>query len=222
MNQLLEETINVGILEDDPQMRKWLGRLLEENDQTQPIFSASNLAFATREVEQGAKPDVCLVDIELPDGTGTDFIKFLIETSNCKALILTVLGDKVSVMAGLDAGAHGYVLKDAPREQIIQAIRDVMKGENPMSAQASSHLLSAFKSIQPSKPDPIKNSPLTERETEILTLFAKGLSYNEAAGALHISTHTVREYVKSIYKKMSVHSRSEAVFEAFKLGWIKF
>ena len=213
--------IKIGILEDDVHMRKWLGLLIAKHDSMSVVFSSPTLKHAMAALSTGKDPNLCLVDIQLPDGSGTDFVKHLKNIGTSKALILTVLGDKVSVMAGLDAGADGYVLKDAPPDQIIQSIQDVLKGANPLSAQASSHLLKAFKDGRQGSM-PLTPSPLTHRETEILTIFAKGLSYNETAETLNVSPHTIREHVKSIYKKMSVHSRNEAIFEAVKLRWIEF
>jgi len=214
-------TISIGVLEDDPLMRQWLESLIAETSQFTLAFSSTTVAGAMRAAKKASQLDICLVDIQLPDGLGTDFVKYVIKSTQSRALILTVLGDKVSVLAGLDAGADGYILKDSPPEQIVQAIQNVMDGTNPMSAQATSHLLDLLKQRQSSQTE-FPASELTKRETETLTLFAKGMSYKETAEALDISSHTVREYVKSIYSKLSVHSRSEAVFEAVKMGWIEF
>jgi len=212
--------IKIGILEDDAHMRKWLGILIAKHEGMFLVSSEPTLRQAMAALNAGKTADIYLVDIQLPDGSGTDFIKHLKNVSMSKALILTVLGDKVSVMAGLDVGADGYILKDAPPDQIVQSIRDVFNGGNPLSAKISSHLLKAFKDGRQNSV-PITPSPLTQRETEILTIFAKGLSYNETATALNVTPHTIRQHVKSIYKKMSVHSRNEAIFEAVKLGWIE-
>lgn len=188
----MSKTIRIGILEDDPQMRRWLEHLVRDTHDMETVFSQPTLEGALNALPHSYVPDVCLVDLQLPDGSGTEFVKHIVQKGNSKALILTVLGDRVSVIAGLDVGASGYVLKDAPPEQILQSIRDVKTGANPLSAQVSSHLIDAFKSSQTS-PAVIAKSPLTARETETLTLFAKGLSYKETASALDISAHTVRE-----------------------------
>lgn len=217
----IDTDIHVGILEDDNEMRDWLVTLLGGTANIVVCFAAGTIEAAKAATADLDRLDVCLVDIQLPDGLGTEFIKFITDGTESRALILTVLGDKVSVMTGLEAGADGYLLKDSPPEHIVQSIYDVMDGANPMSAQATSHLFALIKQARTQEVAPTP-SQLTARETETLTLFAKGMSYKETAHALDISSHTVREYVKSIYSKLAVHSRSEAVFEAVKLGWIDF
>jgi len=165
-----------------------------------------------------------LVDLQLPDGNGLDFIADLKTHTDAKLLILTVLGDKVSVLTALQAGADGYLLKDTRPNQIRKSIRATMAGENPISPAAATHLLDMFNTqsqiLTKETPDTSEAS-LTDREVDILTMFSRGLSYKETADALNISNHTVGDHVKSIYRKLSVHSRSEAIFEAVQSGWIK-
>ncbi len=210
----------IGILEDDPDMRNYLQFILADSKTLKIAFSEEKVADARRQLKKHPNVDICLVDLQLPDGNGADFVKYLVGTTESKALILTVLGDRTSVLAALEAGAHGYILKDTAPEQIIKHIKETLSGANPISPQAATHLLNLFQDQLPRVGDKIPGSTLTPRETEILTLFAKGLSYKEAAETLEISPHTVSDYVKSIYGKLSVHSRNEAVFEALQLGWI--
>ena len=210
----------VGILEDDPDMRNYLQFILSESSEMAVAFSEETFAGAQRQLKAGTPVDICLVDLQLPDGNGADFVKNLVSTTSSKALILTVLGDRTSVLAALEAGAHGYLLKDTAPEQITKHIKDTLAGANPISPQAATHLLRLFQDQTSAATGSETASTLTPRETEILTLFAKGLSYKEAAETLEISPHTVSDYVKSIYGKLSVHSRNEAVFEALQLGWI--
>ena len=211
----------IGILEDDPDMQEYLAHILKGHPDIQIVFSEATIAGAIKGIAHAEKVDICLVDLQLPDGNGADFVRYLGKQTNAKALILTILGDRMSVMAALEAGAHGYLLKDTAPNQIIKNIRETMNGANPISPQAATHLLNLFKTqaitaVQEAQ----TKSTLTSRETEILTLFAKGFSYKETAETLGISPHTVSDYVKSIYGKLSVHSRNEAVFEALQLGWI--
>ncbi len=213
--------ITVGVLEDDDVMRDYIQHVLSSDNDFELVFSVPTIRQALDEIEAERIPDICLVDLQLPDGIGTEFVEKLSKTTESKALILTVLGDRVSVMAGVESGAQGYLLKDSAPEMILQHIRDALKGANPMSAQATTHLLSMVKEHQARKV-PVQKSILTERETEILTLFAKGMSYGETAEMLSISSHTVRDYVKSIYRKLDVNSKNEAVFEAVQMGWIDF
>ena len=212
---------HVGIVEDDPDMQEYLQHILADEADIKIVFCEATVKAAAARFAAAKKVDICLVDLQLPDGNGADFVQYMAKQSDAKALILTILGDRMSVMAALEAGAHGYLLKDTAPAQIIKHIKDTIGGANPISPQAATHLLNLFKSQAPFQTEALKvKSTLTSRETEILTLFAKGLSYKEAAEALEISPHTVSDYVKSIYGKLSVHSRNEAVFEALQLGWI--
>ena len=133
-----------------------------------------------------------------------------------------MLGDKVSVLAALQAGAQGYLLKDTPPSQIEQAIESVMSGDNPISPQAATHLLTLLKTTAEAEPllPVATESTITPREKDILVMFSRGLSYQETADVLEIKLNTVREYTKSIYRKLSVHSRNEAIFEALQSGLI--
>ena len=212
------QTYHIGILEDDPDMRNYLQFILSESPEMSVAFSEETVSGAQKQLKANVPVDICLVDLQLPDGNGADFVKELVAKTSSKALILTVLGDRTSVLAALEAGAHGYLLKDTAPEQITKHIKDTLAGANPISSQAATHLLRLFQ--DKTSADEGTKSTLTPRETEILTLFAKGLSYKEAAETLEISPHTVSDYVKSIYGKLSVHSRNEAVFEALQLGWI--
>ena len=210
--------IRVAILEDDAPARKFYARLFEKEPGFELAFAAANVAEA-RAALPGATVDVALVDIRLPDGNGLEFIApFMAETGG-KALILTVLGDRASVMLAFEFGASGYLLKDTPPEQILRDIRALIHGGCPISPQAAAHLLSLVAPRQSAASDQPDNI-LTPRECDVLTMFAKGLSYQDAAAALDLSVHTIGDHVKRIYRKMQVCSRSEAVFEAVQNGWL--
>jgi DNA-binding NarL/FixJ family response regulator len=218
-----QPVFSVGLLEDNLRMREHFMRVIERSDRLSLCFAAETLSearamFAERKA-QGKACDVCLVDLQLPDGNGVEFVTDLQENPNTHAMILTVLGDKVSVLAALQAGAQGYLLKDTPSAQIEQAVISVMSGANPISPQAATHLLGLL-DMEPTT-EPNKSEILiTERERDVLTMFSRGLSYQETADVLGITINTVREYTKSIYRKLSVHSRNEAIFEALQQGWI--
>ena len=218
MTEATPPVIRVAILEDDAPARKFYANLFVREPGFELAFAAANVAEAQAALP-GAKVDVALVDIRLPDGNGLEFIApFLAETGG-KALILTILGDRASVMLAFEFGASGYLLKDTPPEQILRDIRALIHGGCPISPQAAAHLLSL---VAPAK-TPALGQPdniLTPRECDVLTMFAKGLSYQDAAAALELSVHTIGDHVKRIYKKMQVRSRSEAVFEAVQNGWL--
>jgi DNA-binding NarL/FixJ family response regulator len=212
----------VGIVEDNFNMRAHFSRVVERALGLDLVFAAETLAEA--KAMSGEKAlDICLVDLQLPDGSGLEFVAHLRDHTDAKALILTVLGDKVSVLAGLQAGAQGYLLKDTTPAQIEHAIQSAMAGANPISPQAATHLLSILNvpkvRATPQVPKD-KENQITEREKDVLTMFSRGLSYQETADVLNISLNTVREYTKTIYRKLKVHSRNEAIFEAVQNNWI--
>lgn len=217
----MSDFVRIGILEDDPDMRAYLSTVIEADPHMQIAFCCSSLHAAFGHLRNASAPDLCLVDLDLPDGRGSDFVAKLTQTSEAKALILTVLGDRESVMTGFSAGAHGYLLKDTEPPQIVQHMQDTIAGASPISAQVSTYLLDHYLKNQARTPDTSDAAEaLTPREIDVLTLFAKGLSYRETAETLGISAHTVNDYVKSVYSKLSVNSRHEAVYEAMQLGWI--
>lgn len=211
------DAIAVGIVEDDDDLRAYLSSVVAAAPGLTLAFAAGSLAEAERSPRRTA--DVCLIDIQLSDGSGLDFAKRLKAETDAKALILTVLGDRESVFAALQAGADGYLLKDTPPEQIVRDIKSVFAGAAPVSPRAAAHLLEAFKRQAESKS--VKTaSPLTERESQLLRVFAQGKSYKEAAEELGVSANTIGAHVKSIYGKLEVNSRGRALYEAGQMGWL--
>jgi DNA-binding NarL/FixJ family response regulator len=216
----MTDALRIGVLEDDREMRDYLEYIINRTEGMEICFSSGKLGCARSKILQGANPDICLVDLQLPDGNGIDFIKETAEAGDSKFLVLTVLGDRVSVLSALEAGAHGYLLKDSDERMVIKSLRQTMDGANPISPEAATHLLSVLNKTAPVNAAP-SPSELSERQADVLTCFAKGLSYQETAEALNLSVHTINDHVKTIYGKLRVHSKSEAVFEALQLGWIR-
>lgn len=219
MDSALAATGRVGLLEDDGHMRAYLEGIVRETPGLELAFSEGTLAGARRRCIE-TPVDLCLIDIQLPDGDGVDLVKALKAAGDTRCLILTVLGDRTSVLIALRAGTDGYLLKDTPPQQLADSLLRTLQGETPISPQAARFLLDIYKAATPSPVADPSDVALTAREQEVLRLFSRGLSYAEAAGALTISHHTIRDHVKAIYRKLSVHSRSEAVFEARQLGII--
>ena len=218
----MPEIINIGILEDDIEIRDYLEEVFSELEEFSVSFSEPLIKNAKYKFDQNGPVDLCLVDLQLPDGNGSEFISHVRACSSAKCLVLTVLGDKTSVIAAFESGADGYLIKDAEEWEIAKNCRKTLAGVNPISPQAATHLLNIFRSSHKAASSTSGDNPdLSKREKEILTLFAKGLSYKETGAALGLSTHTVNDYVKSIYSKMSVHSKNEAIFEAVQMGWIR-
>ncbi len=164
-------------------------------------------------------PQVLLVDLQLPDGSGIDLIRAARRLApQAEAMVISVFGDEAHVVGAIEAGATGYLLKDASAEEIAMAITRLLAGEAPISSAIARHLLRRFRAPPDPAAAPVAASPLTPREGEVLQLIAKGLSYQRIADTLAMSPHTVTTHIKQIYRKLAVNSRGEAVFEAMQLG----
>ena len=211
----------IAIVEDDPVVREHFIEIVSDEDGLDLAGVASNLAKAREILAQ--KPDLLLLDIGLPDGSGLDFIPEVRELSDTKFLIVTSFGDRETVVTAIRSGADGYLLKDSSVSQILDGIEATLNGGAPVSAAAAVYLLDRLRKEKVPSVEQVESEDagLTPREVELLELFAKGESYKEAARSLGISPLTVGNHVKSIYRKLAVHSRGEAVYEAMKTGQLK-
>jgi DNA-binding NarL/FixJ family response regulator len=209
------------IVEDDPAMRDaWHDTL---RDSFHQVVEAASLRQAKAQFDF-YQPAVALVDLGLPDGDGCDFIRYaLAKQSNFIALVSTVFGDEAHVVRAVQAGARGYVLKDATLQAVKQALADARAGGVPLSPQVARYLIKTMATTElPMAAAQAAEVPrLSGREREVLELIAKGCSATEAASVLGVATSTVVAHTKSLYGKLEVHSRSEAVFEARHLGLLR-
>jgi DNA-binding NarL/FixJ family response regulator len=166
-------------------------------------------------------PDLVLLDLGLPDGSGIAVIEKVRKTApSCRVLVITVFEDRESVVSTLRAGADGYILKDTRPDALVGNVMATLAGETPISARAAGHLLSLVRDDEP-RVEGAAPPSLSPRERTLLELLARGMSRKEAARVMAISPFTVAEYVQSIYRKLSVRSRGEAVYEALQTGLIK-
>lgn len=209
----------IGIVEDDGHLRVYIESIIADTPGMEVAFSEGTVAGAKRRCAEGL-PDLCLVDLKLPDGDGFDVVRHIKASGESKCLILTVLGDRASVLIALQAGADGYLLKDTPPQLLAASIQSTLQGDTPISPQAARFLLEMYKASSRTVVEGAPGNALTAREVDVLRMFSRGLSYRESANALAISQHTIRDHVKAIYRKLSVHSRTEAIFEARQLGVI--
>ena len=165
-----------------------------------------------------------LVDLDLPDGFGLELIRRTAEKlPNVDIMVLAQANDDPHVVSAIESGATGYVRKSEIENNLISAIRLLAAGGSPVSPAVAKSVLRALRTYNsPSieKPAAVQPNPLSERETEILQLLAKGMSFNEIGDILTISPHTVTAHIKKIYRKLQVHSRGEAVYEASQMGLI--
>ncbi|MEM6475373.1 MAG: response regulator transcription factor [Pseudomonadota bacterium] len=214
-------TRRVAIIEDDPNLLDHFIGIVTEVVSLDLAGVASSFADGQKLI--ALKPDLFLVDIGLPDGSGLDLVPLIKQASDARVLIVTSFGDRQTVVDAIRAGADGYLLKDSSPQDIVDGIEVTLAGGAPVSATAAVYLLERLRGSEdeplPEEVDP--DAQLKPREVELLDLFARGLSYKEAASAMGIAPLTINNYVKSIYSKLAVHSRSEAVYEAVKTGQLK-
>jgi DNA-binding NarL/FixJ family response regulator len=172
-----------------------------------------------------ARPvDVCLVDLGLPDGSGLEVISFASnQPKPPHILVCTVFGDEKNIIASIEAGANGYVLKDALTSNVASDIETLLAGGSALSPAVARILLTRLRPpVAPAMNLPLNEQVhLSPREHEVLSLIARGCTYLEVAKALSISDETVSAHLRNTYKKLSVHSRTEAIYEAGRLGILK-
>lgn len=212
----------VLLVEDDAHTRARLARVIEEHPSLMLLGAAASCAEA-RALFARVRPHVLLTDLGLPDGTGIDLIREARNRwSDVLPLVITVFGDESHVVGALEAGALGYLLKDGTPEYLGASILEMLAGGSPISPAIARHLLRRFRSDPSADAGRIDETPrLSEREGEVLRLIVKGFTYAEIADLLGVSAHTVTTHVRGIYRKLEVHSRSEAVYEALQLGLVK-
>lgn len=215
---------SVVVVEDDEPTRSRLVRAVDASPRLRTVAAVGSCA-AARAILERRPPDVLLTDLDLPDGSGIDLIRFVREReSPTQAMVITIFGDEQHVVAAIEAGALGYLLKDASAEAVGRAILELLEGGSPMSAPVARYLLQRFaRPVEVPEPaTPAAATPgLSVREREVLTYIVKGFSYAEIARLLALSTHTVATHVRRIYGKLEVHSRGEAVYEALSTGLVK-
>lgn len=209
----------VLLVEDDDATRARLALAVGSHPALALAGEAASLA-AARALFGTAAPDVLLVDLGLPDGSGIDLIREVKRSGRpTEVMVITVFGDEQHVVAAIEAGATGYILKDGSSGYVAESILELVRGGAPISPAIARHLLRRFREASPA---PAPDTPgLTAREREVLGLLVKGFTFAEIGGLLTISAHTVTTHVKHIYEKLEVRSRSEAVYEAMQLGLIE-
>jgi DNA-binding NarL/FixJ family response regulator len=217
-------SIDIAILEDDRLLRERYAEMIASARDMRLLWTASSIAEATRALDQPdsahAVPDVLLVDLGLPDGSGLSIItRARRQHPRCEVMVVSVFGDEDHVVASIEAGASGYLLKDALPESFLGTIRELHSGGSPISPSIARIILNRSRAPGAAPPRAEASGiDLGERESQILGLIAKGFNFNEVSGLLGISPNTVKTHIYRIYRKLSVHSRGEAVFEARKLG----
>jgi DNA-binding NarL/FixJ family response regulator len=220
------EPVPTLIVEDTPETRARFVEIVRRHPDLRLVAAVGTLTEA-RHAAASLHPRVVLLDLGLPDGSGIALIRELVGRGDAaETLVISVMGDEASVLDAIEAGAGGYLLKDASESEIIGAVHQLLDGGAPLSPSIAVHLMRRLKR-PPAATAPLHAEPssrlaeLNEREIEMLRMIAKGLSYEEVAQALGLRWNTVASYAKGIYRKLQVHGRTEAAFEAVQLGLVR-
>ena len=209
-----ERPVRTAIVEDDPALRQVLAALLQADPDYAVVgeFGEGQAAIAAL---SHLSLDIVLVDIGLPDISGIEVIRGVKALCpGCSALVVTTFGDEKTVTAAIEAGADGYLLKGTPLEELRRDIHALRDGGSPLSPMIARKLLNRLHGPANAAPEAGGETALTPREREILEMIAKGFSYAETSTICAISTATVHSHLKRIYRKLEVHSKTEAVYEA--------
>ena len=215
-----DRDITILLVEDDPPTLRRLNDALVGAGFD--VVAAATLGEARASLETRA-PRVLLTDLQLPDGHGIELIREMRRRSpDTEIMVISALGDEETVVSAITVGATGYILKDAFPTDIAATVRELVAGHSPISASIARFIVRRTQSHAEPPPGPeLNTAKLTPREIDILWGIAKGFSYAEIADNLGMSRQTVPGHIKSIYRKLEVHTRGEAVFEAVQQGLIR-
>jgi DNA-binding NarL/FixJ family response regulator len=210
--QLPKPRIRVLIADDHGVVREGLVSMIKRNRADMTVAAEASNGREAVELWKRERPDVTLLDLRMPELDGVEVIKEIrAADKKARIIVLTTFDGDEDIYRAIQAGAKGYLLKDVPREALMNSIRRVHAGETSVPL----HLLAKLA-------DRVSGETLSEREIEVLKLMAQGKSNKEIATALFITEGTVKSHGKSIFAKMNVSSRAEAVAEATRRGFLRF
>jgi DNA-binding NarL/FixJ family response regulator len=218
---------SVLIVEDQARFRDAFQLALASVPDIELLGIAPDLPQGRKLFDQ-TQPDVLLVDLDLPGGSGIELIRHAAQTRpQCDVMVISVFGDEQHVLSSIEAGATGYLLKDSLALDLAGQLRTLRSGGSPISPLIARRLLMRLapgaSSTHPQTP-PLEDESavaLSEQESRVLHLAAKGFTFDEIAQFMQVSPHTVMTYVKRIYRKLQVRSKVEAIYEARRLGWLR-
>jgi DNA-binding NarL/FixJ family response regulator len=233
LQPVLDGPITVLMVEDDAVTRRALCLAIEKEPSLKLLDALDCVKTALMWL--ALQPvQILLVDLGLPDGSGIDIIRFCAHHHpTCNIMVITTSSDQDSVLESIEAGASGYVLKDAGRLDIVRALLDLHAGGSPISPAIARKVLAKMRDGKGAQvgmkgaandeggSDAGVPVSLTRREASILDLMARGDSYVDVARQLSLSVSTIQTHIKNIYDKLSVHSRGEAVYEAHRRGLLQ-
>lgn len=204
----------VLIVEDHEETAKVLQKVVSKCFTSANITCSSNLQEG-RSALQKARFDLALIDLGLPDGNGLELIREIADKSPTFIVVTTIFDDEEHLFESLKSGAHGYLLKGHQEDEITDFLRGILDGRPPLSPSIAYAVLKHFRVMKDNKQG---KSNLTERETEVLQLIAKGCHVTEVSEMLEIASSTVSAHVKKIYQKLDIHNRAEATAAAVNLN----
>ena len=211
------EVIKVALIEDQQVLREGLAFLIDGTDGFRCTGSFGSVEQAFRRISDDV-PQVVLMDIGLPGMSGIEGIRLLKDRwPELLCITLTVYEDDEKIFDALCAGASGYLLKRTPPARLVESLREVVSGGAPMSPEVASRVISLFKHIRPPER---ADYHLTPHELRLLKMLVEGHSYKTAAAELGSSINTIGTHMQSIYRKLQVHSKSEAVVKALRNGLV--
>ena len=213
----MTEKIRIFITDDHAIVRKGIRALLTTEPTLEVVGEAANGTDALPKIA-ALRPDVILMDLEMPELDGVETTRRLTASEpGARILVLTSFATEEKVFPAIKAGALGYLLKDSSPGELVSAIRDVYRGQSSLHPKIARMLLREL-SAPPENPPAQSPDPLTEREVDVLRLVARGLSNQEIAGSLVISTTTVYTHVSNILNKLHLASRTQAALYALREG----
>jgi len=210
------QTYTLVLVEDDADVREHLAQLIVQHDSFELLAVAGDVAEGLAALTTH-RPDILLTDLGLPDGSGIEIIKAIdAQNLDCEAMVISGFQDEYRVFSALEAGAKAYILKHDKSQKITDAILNMMNGGAPISPVIARLMLRKFQAL------PLNGhglpEALTSRQVDILKLVNQGFSSQEIAEKLGIRYYTVTTHIKNIYNKLQVNSRTEALYEAGRLG----
>lgn len=204
----MKKPIRIFLADDHPSLRAGLAAILDNQPDLKVVAEAGSGSEVMASCEAA---DVYIMDLRMPDGDGVQTIKALVaRDAATRVLVLTTYDNEEDIFQALEAGARGYLLKDTTKEELVSAVRQVHQGERYLPQNIASRL--ADRLIRPN---------LTPREHDVLRLVSRGRTNKEMASAMFISEETVKSHMKSLFQKLGVHDRAEAVSVSLQRGLIR-
>ena len=204
----------VLIVEDVAETRRWLSEIVAAALPDSVISTADTLRQARNLLHHPY--DLALIDLGLPDGSGLDLLhQFRSNHTQTTCVVTTVMGDDASIVGALAAGAKGYLLKESPANILVRQLEQIKIGLPALSPRIARRIIEHFALTGPTE---ILEHQLTGRETQVLSLIARGMRNSEVASSLSIAPSTVASYIKSVYRKLGISSRAEAAWHAARFG----